>query len=313
MRAKLPLLAVLTATSVVGWSSPAYANALINGDFEATWDSGTVAPSWSGINGGASWLWAKDTVNYRGTQAQKVYKTTSNTANWGAVYQNVSANVGDAFTLADAWVYCVNDSTKVAATVRASLNGTTTALGNAPIWATAAQDAGTWYEFTTHPGGNATATMVTFGVVTRMAAGNAASTDLSATWDDLVIYQAYVPPAPSVFDATEHTLTVDVNPGSNLGNLSAEYAISLGSNWVQADGTVGADPVWLTDLDWGSKVVTGLVANTTYDFEVLARYDSAYPQATLPQGFTGSLTTIPEPTTLTLLLLGSVALLRRRS
>jgi len=139
------------------------------------------------------------------------------------------------------------------------------------------------------------------------------STDLSATWDDLVIYQAYVPPAPSVFDPTAHTLTVDVNPGGNLGNPLAEYAIGLGSSWVQVDGTVGADPVWLTDLDWGSKVVTGLAANTTYDFEVLARYDSVYLQATLPQGFKGSLTTIPEPETLTLLLLGSVALLRRRA
>ena len=312
MRAKLPLFAVLTATSLVGWSSSA-ANALINGDFEDPWASGAVAPSWSTGNGGTAWAWAKDTVNYRGTQAQMVYKTTSNTANWGAVRQTVTASVGDAFTLADAWVYCAADSTKAAATVRVLWDGTTVNIGNAAIWATAAQAAGTWYQFTSHPGGNATGAGVTFGFVTRMAPGNAASTDLSATWDDLVIYQAYVPPAPSVFDPTEHTLTVDVNPGGNSGNLLAEYAISLGSSWVQVDGTVGADPVWLTDLDWGSKVVTGLAANTTYDFEVLARYDTVFPQATLPQGFKGSLTTIPEPETLTLLLLGIVALLRRRA
>ncbi len=313
MRAKLPLLAVLTASSLVGWSSPAYANALINGDFEATWDTGAVAPSWATGNSGTAWAWAKDTVNFRGTQAQRVYKTTSNTANWGAVRQTVSANVGDAFTLADAWVYCAADSTKAVATVRVLWDGTTTGIGNASIWATAAQAAGAWYEFTSHPGGNATGAGVTFGFVTRMAPGNAASTDLSATWDDLVIYQAYVPPAPSVFDATEHTLTVDVDPGNNSGNPLAEYAISVGSSWVQADGPVGADPVWQTDLDWGSKVVTGLAANTSYDFEVLARYDSVYSQATLPEGFKGSLTTIPEPATLTLLLLGSVAMLRRRA
>jgi len=311
MRAKLPLFAVLTAVSLVGWSSPAYANALINGDFEASWPSGAVAPSWATGNGGTSWVWAKDTVNFRGTQAQKVGKTTANTANWGAVQQSVSASVGDAFTLADAWVYCAADSTRAAATVRVRWDGTTLNMGSAPVWATAAQAAGTWYEFTSHPGGNAAATTVTFGFVTRLV--SAVSTDLSATWDDLVIYQAYVPPAPSVFDPTANTLTVDVNPGGNSGNPLAEYAISLGSSWVQADGTVGANPVWQTDLDWGSRVVTGLAANTSYDFEVLARYDSAYPQATLPQGFKGSLTTIPEPETLTLLLLGIVALLRRRA
>jgi hypothetical protein len=311
MRAKLPLFAVLTAVSLVGWSSPAYANALINGDFEASWPSGAVAPSWATGNAGTSWVWAKDTVNFRGTQAQKVGKTTANTANWGAVQQSVSASVGDAFTLGDAWVYCAADSTRAAETVRVRWDGTTLNMGNAPVWATAAQAAGTWYEFTSHPGGNATATSVTFAFVTRLVSG--VSTDLSATWDDLVIYQAYVPPAPSVFDPTANTLTVDVNPGGNSGNPLAEYAISLGSSWVQVDGTVGADPVWLTDLDWGSKVVTGLAANATYDFEVLARYDSVYPQATLPQGFKGSLTTIPEPETLTLLLLGIVALLRRRA
>src|SRR5512137_552442 len=117
MRAKLPLFAVLTAVSLVGWSSPAYANALINGDFEASWPSGAVAPSWATGNSGTSWVWAKDTVNFRGTQAQKVGKTTANTANWGAVQQSVSANVGDAFTLADAWVYCAADSTRAAETV----------------------------------------------------------------------------------------------------------------------------------------------------------------------------------------------------
>jgi hypothetical protein len=316
MGTRLPLFAVLTATCFVGWSSPAYANALLNGDFEDTWTTGSVAPNWSANNSGGSWSFAHETsIVHGGINAQRLNRpSTSNTGNWGALYQSVTANVGDAFTLADAWVYCVANSSLVADTVRVAWDGLVpSGLGNLPIWATAAQSANTWYEFTSLPGGNATGTTVTFAFVNRLASSTASAMD--TIWDDLLIYQAYVPPAPSVFDPTETTLTIDVNPGGNSGNSSAEFAISLGSDWVQADGTVGASQVWQTDAAWGSKVVTGLDSGTTYNFEVLARYDGTYTQATLPEGNIGSLSTVPEPTTLTLLVLGLggvVAMLRRR-
>jgi hypothetical protein len=315
MKSRLSIFAAAVA-GVVGWLSPAYANALINGDFEATWTTGGVAPNWSANNSGASWSFVKETtIVHGGTQAQRLNRpSTSNTGNWGALYQSVSANVGDAFTLADAWVYCVASSSLVADTVRVAWDGVVpSGLGNLPVWATAAQSANTWYEFTSLPTGNATGTTVTFAFVNRLASSTASAMD--TIWDDLVIYQAYVPPAPSVFDATTTTLTIDVNPGGNSGNALAEYAISIGTDWVQADGTVGASPVWLTDLGWGSKVVTGLTPDTSYDFEVRARYSSAYPHATLPQGFITTLATtpVPEPTTLALLVaLGGVAALRRR-
>ncbi len=313
MKTRLVLATMVAAIGLVGgWSQLAWANVLLNGDFEAPWETGAVAPSWSTGNGGTAWTWAKDTTNFRGTAAQKVSKTTSNTANWGAIRQTLSANVGDAFTLGDAWVYCAADATKTAATVRVAWDGTTAGIGNAAILATAAQAAGEWYQFTSHPGGNATGTGVTIGFVTRLAPGNAASTDLSATWDDLVVYRAHVPPAPSVLDPTLSSLTVDVDPGGNAGNALAEYAISIGSGWVQADGSVDATQAWLTDAAWGSKTVTGLAANTTYEFEVVARYSGVFTQATLPQGFKGSGTTIPEPTALGLLALGGLVLRRRR-
>lgn len=295
-----------------GWQQAVGANVLTNGDFEATWTSGATAPSWNSFNNGNGWSWAKDTTNYRGTAAQKISRTTTNTSNTGAVWQSVSANVGDAFTLGDAWVYCAADSTKTQATVRVRWDGVGTDFGNAPILATATQSANAWYEFTSHPGGNATGTTVRFAFLSRMAPGNAASTDLTTTWDDLVVYRAYVPPAPSVVDPTATTLTVDVNPGGNSDNALAQYSIRIGTNYVQADGSVGATPAWLTDAEWGSKVVTGLAASTTYDFEVVARYSSAFTQETLPQGYTFSLATTPEPATLGFLVLGAVAALRGR-
>ncbi len=313
MRYRLLRFGVLAGFSLAGWSQVAYAVVLVNGNFEATPWTNPWAPSWDTANQGSGWTWSRDAANFRGTQAQKVSRITSNTSNWGGVRQTVSANVGDAFSLADAWVYCATDSTKTAAQVRVAWDGTQTYIGNNTILATAAQSAGGWYQFTSHPGGNATSTSVTFGFITRTAPGNGASTDLTATWDDLVINRAYVPPAPGVSDPTDSTLTVDVNPGGNSENPLAEFAIGIGSGWVQTDGTTGATPAWLTDAEWGSKTVSGLAANTTYDFEVLARYGSDFPQATLPQGFKTSMTTTPEPATMGLLLaVGSLALLRRR-
>jgi len=313
MRIRLPLFAVLTATSLIVWSSPAYANALLNGDFEDPW-SGNVAANWSANNAGGGWSFAQETsIFHSASNAQRLNRTTSNSGNWGAAYQSVSANVGDAFTLDDAWVYTFNDSSHVAATVRVAWDGTAAGIGAATVWATAAQSASTWYEFTDHPGGNATGTSVVFGFVNRL--NGSGTYQIDAIWDDLVIFQAFVPPAPSVSDPTETSLTVDVNPGGNSVNSSAEYAISVGLDWVQADGTVGASPIWQTDAAWGSKVVTGLAAGTTYDFEVLARYDGTYTQATLPQGNTGSLSTVPEPSAWLLGLLGGIGVLvvlRRR-
>jgi hypothetical protein len=321
MRKRLLLASVMGAIIFAGVGpEAAYAsvvgNVLANGDFvyPGAWPptAGEVAPGWATGNAGTGWTWGKDTTNMHGTLAQKVSKTTSNAGNWGAVRQTLSANVGDAFTLGDAWVYCAADSTKTAATVRVAWDGTPTGIGNATVLATAAQSAGAWYQFTSHPGGNATNTSVTIGFVNRMAPGNAASTDLSTTWDDLVVYRAHVPPAPAVSHPTASSLRVDVNPGGNSANPLAEYAISMGSNWVQADGSVGATQAWLTDTVWGDMTVTGLAESTTYDFQVLARYSDTLTWATLPQGNLGSGTTLPEPATLGLLVLGSLALLRRR-
>ena len=68
---------------------------------------------------------------------------------------------------------------------------------------------------------------------------------------------------------------MNVLPGCNWTNSSAQYAISigggaytLGANWVQANGTVGTTAVWQTDATWATTTVTGLTTGTPYTFEV---------------------------------------------
>jgi len=109
--------------------------------------------------------------------------------------------------------------------------------------------------------GNATATNVTLFLDSRRTSS---SQDLTAFWDDVLAYRAFVPPAPTVTANTSTSLNVNVQPGCNSGNSSAEYAISigggaytLGTHWVQANGTVSTTTVWQTDATWGAKTVTG--------------------------------------------------------
>jgi hypothetical protein len=111
--------------------------------------------------------------------------------------------------------------------------------------------------------------------------------DTTTYWDDVVVYRTHVPPAPAVTSASSTSLNVNVEPGCNTANSSAQYVISvgggaytLGTHYVQANGTVGTTVVWQTDATWGTKTVTGLSTGTTYTFEVAARYNGTYTQAT---------------------------------
>jgi hypothetical protein len=108
-----------------------------------------------------------------------------------------------------------------------------------------------------------------------------------ADFDTVDEYHAYVPPAPAVTPASSTSLNVNVSPGCNSGNSSAEYAITigggaytLGTHWVQANGTVSTTQVWQTDSVWGTKTVTGLSTGTQYTFQVKARYSSSLTQQT---------------------------------
>lgn len=81
---------------------------------------------------------------------------------------------------------------------------------------------------------------------------------------------AATPNAPTVSNPTTSSLTIAINGNGN--GAAAEYAIRAdGSQFVQANGTLGATPVWQTAAAWGTVVVGGLASGTTYSFDVNAR------------------------------------------
>lgn len=81
------------------------------------------------------------------------------------------------------------------------------------------------------------------------------------------------PPAPGVGGATSSSLDVTINANGAETGVGMVYAVrSDGTGeYVQADGTLGASPVWRTLAAWGTPVtVTGLTENTGYTFSVAA-------------------------------------------
>jgi hypothetical protein len=139
---------------------------------------------------------------------------------------------------------------------------------------------------------------------------NTSSGDTSIYWDDFSLYHAWVPAAPIISSPTASSLDVDVDPGGNLANTNAQYAVTigggtytLGTDWLQAGGMVGAAAAWQTDALWGNVTVGGLGTGTTYTFQVRARYNTTYLQETyLGAGADG--TPVPEPSSFVALLGG---------
>jgi len=88
------------------------------------------------------------------------------------------------------------------------------------------------------------------------------------------IPQAYA--GPQVGPST-NSLRVTINTNGNPSSTQyfiEEFFNSPGGLYVQANGTLGASPVWQTYSQWGGSsgiVVTGLSENTEYRFRVKAR------------------------------------------
>jgi hypothetical protein len=131
--------------------------------------------------------------------------------------------------------------------------------------------------------GLAANTQYAFQVCSTNFHGDSAKTTNYTTWT-----LAATPAAPVVGNADAHTL--DVSIGSGDGNPAATvYAIHVspavaGANWVQADGSVGASPVYQNAAAWGVKTVTGLAAFTTYSFTVTARNGAGVSTSAGPPG-----------------------------
>lgn len=85
------------------------------------------------------------------------------------------------------------------------------------------------------------------------------------------------PGAPAVGGATAATLEL-ANNASDSGTAYYAFRINGGgfsNQFVQANGSVGASPVWRTKSAWGTVTVSGLAADTTYTFSTVAATDSA--------------------------------------
>jgi len=262
----------------------------------------SVCPDWTSYsagNGVASWAKEAAIVN-SGLASQKCRNTSGAAGSVLGVRQTFDANIGDAFTF-EGWVRPVsnpNAGQQVALVVM--WNGST---------ANPVTGSGTWRISTglrnvwTHLqslSGNANASSVTIFLDSRRTTS---TQDLTAYWDDVICYRAYVPPAPLVNRVSSTSLNVDVLPGCNPTNGPAQFAISvgggaytLGTHWVQANGTVGPAVVWQSEAAWGIKTVTALATGVPYTFKVQARYSSALTQPTsLGAGTTLVPQAVPPP------------------
>lgn len=100
-----------------------------------------------------------------------------------------------------------------------------------------------------------------------------------------------VPRAPVVGGAQTNSLTVSVPGDTNPGATAyALRVVNLGQ-WVQADGTLGASPVWRTAAQWGTVTVSGLPRSATHNFRTRARRADATGETV--EGPPGSLATTP--------------------
>lgn len=105
---------------------------------------------------------------------------------------------------------------------------------------------------------------------------------------------AAVPAAPTVSAPTVSSLTVAVNGNGNP--FGVQYAIRVnGTQFVQANGTLGGSESWQNSNTFGTIVVTGLAAGTLYNFEVKARNGQSVETAYGPSA-SGTTTSAGTPT-----------------
>ncbi len=249
-----------------------------NGDFE-NWPSGSVAPNWTGAyNEAVAGQFVRSTSIVRGGALAQGVRARDAVGAWAHVYQGFDTNVGDALTIL-AYAYPTAASSGVNPQVGVN---TSSARPSSWLYTLSSFTKNTWSAIgpLTHKATGTTTCL--FLDVKRVG-----PVDTTTYWDDISVYHAHVPPGPAVANPTSTSLDVNVSPGCNVTNPSAECAISigggaytLGTHWVQTDGTVAAGPIWQTDAAWGTRTVSGLVTDTTYTFKVKARYSSTYTQET---------------------------------
>lgn len=76
---------------------------------------------------------------------------------------------------------------------------------------------------------------------------------------------------PSLLNALAGGTTIEFTLNENNNPSYTEYAVASGTRWLQADGTLGATPIWMTAAALQAVTITELTPNTNYCFAVKAR------------------------------------------
>lgn len=93
---------------------------------------------------------------------------------------------------------------------------------------------------------------------------------------------ANIPGVP-LLDAPAGGNTIAFAIDANGNPAITEYAIVSGTNWIQADGTLGANPVWQTESVWNNVTINSLNPQSDYCFSVKARNKDTVETAAGPQ------------------------------
>ena len=205
------------------------------------------------IKVGTTW----ESVTPSSTSAPTVTNTAATviTANSAILAGNVTATGGAAIT-ATGSVYALTSA------------DATPTIGEANVTtlATSSPSAGTGTFSNTTGTGLAVNAQYSYNAYATNSVGTSYGT--AATFYTLAV----TPNAPVVGSPTTNSLTVALDT-SDDNPSGTQYAIQeTGGLYVQADGSLGASPVWRTETAWGATVtVTGLSSVTTYTFQVKGR------------------------------------------
>jgi len=178
---------------------------------------------------------------------------------WGA--PNAPSNPGATAIAADSitWTWTDNSSNESGFKVWADPG---TAEPTTLQWTTL-PNATSYYQF----GGITPNRQYSFQVAATNSGGDSAKTALFSAWT-----LAAVPAPPVLSLVAARALRMAIGDGD--GNPPAtEYAVKCRTTlqWVQADGTLGASPVYRTALAWGITTVKNLTPIAAYSFAAIAR------------------------------------------
>ncbi|MEK7544551.1 MAG: fibronectin type III domain-containing protein, partial [Patescibacteria group bacterium] len=102
------------------------------------------------------------------------------------------------------------------------------------------------------------------GVIARNNPGTATSSSSTT-----IRYTHVNTPTQTIGSITSTQLAITIGENSNPAGTA--YALQIGSNYVQANGTVSAGAFYQTAATWGSGTATGLTPSTTYIIQVIAK------------------------------------------